>query len=334
RHQLPPAQARVGRARDRHRRGHGQAAHLARDHQLPQLGADRARARRGRRHRDRLAGARLPAHLHHRVRPLARRRGGLAGRVAGRGGLRRRVGDGDPGPAQGPAPGPAGGARPLPRRRAAARRTPDHVLAGGVPPRPRGRPLPGRRHRQHRTAGGPAMTPLTPARARQVFLLLTLTRWFPVGLVVTVTTLLPLERGLTVTETLTALSFTGLTVFLLELPTSGLADSLGRKPLLVTAAVLQVGSGVLFLAAQSFWAFVLAAVATGAFRALDSGPLEAWFVDTVHATTPGADVDRPLAAQGTVMGVSMAAGALVSGGLVWWHPFTAWSALALPYAAY
>lgn len=178
------------------------------------------------------------------------------------------------------------------------------------------------------------MTPLTPARARQVFLLLTLTRWFPVGLVVTVTTLLPLERGLTVAEALTALSVTGFTVFLLELPTSGLADSLGRKPLLVAAATLQVGSGVLFLTAQSFWAFVLAAVATGAFRALDSGPLEAWFVDTVHTTTPGADVDRPLAAQGTVMGVSMAAGALVSGGLVWWHPFAAWSALALPYAAY
>lgn len=178
------------------------------------------------------------------------------------------------------------------------------------------------------------MTPLTPARAQQVFLLLTLTRWFPVGLVVTATTLLPLERGLSVTETLTAVSVGGLTVLLLELPTSGLADSLGRRPMLVTAAVLQVGSAVLFLTAQTFWAFTLAAVVTGVFRALDSGPMEAWFVDTVHATDPGADVDRPLAAHGTVLGISIAAGALVSGVLVWWHPFDAWSALAFPYAAY
>jgi MFS family permease len=178
------------------------------------------------------------------------------------------------------------------------------------------------------------VTPLAPARARQVFLLLTATRWFPVGLVVTVTTLLPLERGLSVTQALTALSITGLTVFFLELPTSGLADALGRRPLLVAAAVLQVAAALLFLTAQTFWAFALAAAVTGAFRALDSGPLEAWFVDTVHATEPGADVDRPLAAHGTVMGVSMAAGALVSGGLVWWHPFGAWSALALPYAVY
>ncbi|GAA4719875.1 Major Facilitator Superfamily protein [Promicromonospora umidemergens] len=178
------------------------------------------------------------------------------------------------------------------------------------------------------------MTPLTPARARKVFLLLTATRWFPVGLVVTVTTLLPLERGLSVTQALTALSITGLTVFFLELPTSGLADTLGRRPLLVMAAVLQVAAAVLFLTAQSFWAFALAAGVAGAFRALDSGPLEAWFVDTVHATEPGADVDRPLAAHGTVMGVSIAAGALISGGLVWWHPLDAWSALTLPYAVY
>ena len=178
------------------------------------------------------------------------------------------------------------------------------------------------------------MTPLTPARARQVFLLLTLTRWFPVGLIVTVTTLLPLERGLSVTQALTALSVTGFTVFVLELPTSGLADALGRRPVLVASGVLQVAAAVLFLTAQTFWAFALAAAVTGMFRALDSGPLEAWFVDTVHTTEPGADVDRPLAAHSTVLGVSIAAGALVSGGLVWWHPLDAWSALTLPYAVY
>ncbi|WP_020015675.1 MFS transporter [Promicromonospora sukumoe] len=178
------------------------------------------------------------------------------------------------------------------------------------------------------------MTPLTPRRARQVFLLLTLTRWFPVGLVVTVTTLLPIERGLSVPQALTALSLGGFVVFALELPTAGLADSLGRRPMLIAAAVLQVAAAALFLAAQTFWAFALASAVTGIFRALDSGPLESWFVDTVHATEPGADVDRPLAAQGTVMGVAIAVGALVSGGLVWWHPLDAWSSLVLPYAVY
>lgn len=175
---------------------------------------------------------------------------------------------------------------------------------------------------------------MTPAAARRVFLLLSVTRWFPAGLVVSVTTLLPIERGLSVGQTLTLASFTGFAVFLLELPTSGTADALGRKPVLVAAAAAQVVAAALFAVAHSFVAFAVSAAVMGVFRALDSGPLESWFVDTVHQTHPGADVDRTLSMQSAVLGVSIALGALVSGGLIWWHPVEAWSALTLPYVAY
>ncbi|GAA1718360.1 hypothetical protein GCM10009809_12810 [Isoptericola hypogeus] len=178
------------------------------------------------------------------------------------------------------------------------------------------------------------MTTLSPAAAGRVFLLLSATRWFPVGLVVAVTTLLPIERGLSITQTLSLASITGLVVFALELPTGGTADAFGRRPVLIAAASMQVLAATLFATAQSFWAFALASAAMGTFRALDSGPMEAWYVDTVHATTPGADVDRTLSRQGGVLGVSIALGALASGGLVWWHPVTAWSALTLPYVVY
>ncbi len=171
---------------------------------------------------------------------------------------------------------------------------------------------------------------LPPSAARTVFLTLTFTRWFPVGLIVGITTLWPLERGLTVAQTLAAASLTGLTVFLLELPTSGFADAFGRRPVYVASAVVSVVAGAVFYTATAWWQFAVAAVLTGLFRALDSGPLEAWFVDTVHESEPEADVDRPLSAQGTLLGVGMAAGALASGGLVWWHPFAGQSALLLP----
>jgi hypothetical protein len=36
------------------------------------------------------------------------------------------------------------------------------------------------------------------------------------------------------------MSLTGITVFLLELPTSGFADAFGRKPVYVTAAVFLI----------------------------------------------------------------------------------------------
>lgn len=175
---------------------------------------------------------------------------------------------------------------------------------------------------------------LSPTSARWVFLVLTFTRWFPVGLIVGLMTLLPLERGLTVADALLAFSFMGFVVFALELPTSGFADAFGRRPVFVAAAVVNVIASVVLLVADSFWAFALAAGLTGVFRALDSGPLEAWFVDTVHASEPGADVDRSLAAHAMILGVGIAAGALISGGLVYWHPLPVESALLLPFIVF
>lgn len=175
---------------------------------------------------------------------------------------------------------------------------------------------------------------LSPTAARRVFYALSMTRWLPIGLVVGMMTLLPLDRGLSVSEALAAFAFSGWVVFFLELPTSGFADAFGRRPVYVIAAVVQVIGATVYLFAYSFWAFALGSVLTGIFRALDSGPLEAWFVDTVHATVPGADVDKPLAAQGTILGLGIASGALVSSALVWWHPFADASALNLPYAVF
>lgn len=175
---------------------------------------------------------------------------------------------------------------------------------------------------------------LSPAAARRVFLSLTFTRWFPVGLVVGILTLWVLERGLSISEALTAFALQGIVVFLLELPTGGFADAFGRRPMLIAAAVVNVVAGVVMILADSFWTFVFAAGLQGVFRALDSGPMEAWYVDTVHATRPGADVDRTLAAQGTMLGGSIAVGAVISGGLIAWDPLSASSALLLPMLAW
>lgn len=171
---------------------------------------------------------------------------------------------------------------------------------------------------------------LSPDAARRVFFVLTATRWLPVGFVVGILTLYQLDHGLSVAQALTTTAFTGWMVFALELPTSGFADIFGRRPVYLVAAVVNVIAAVAFLLADSFWAFALASALVGVFRALDSGPLEAWFVDTVHATTPGADVDRSLATHGTLLGLAMAAGSLTSGALVLWDPIEGWSALTLP----
>ena len=173
-------------------------------------------------------------------------------------------------------------------------------------------------------------THLSPEGARRVLLLLTVTRWLPVGLVVSLHVLWMLERGLTLTQALAASAVTGAIIFVLELPTSGIADALGRRPLLVASGVVNVLAGLGFLFADSLATFAVAAALMGVFRALDSGPLEAWFVDTVHQTHPGADVDQDLSRMGTALGVAMGAGALASSVLVAWHPVESHSALWLP----
>jgi len=172
--------------------------------------------------------------------------------------------------------------------------------------------------------------PLSPNAARRVFLTLTATRWLPIGFVVGLLVLWQLERGLTLTQALTASAVMGVVVLVLELPTSGFADALGRRPVLIAAAVANVAAMVALLLAQSFAAFVVVSLLTGVFRALDSGPLEAWYVDTVHATRPGADVDQDLSRSTSVLGLAIAGGSVVSGGLVWWHPVASYSALWLP----
>lgn len=172
--------------------------------------------------------------------------------------------------------------------------------------------------------------PLSAAAARKVFLLLHVTRWFPVGLVIGVLTLIALQRGMSIAQVGVILSAQGFVVLALELPTGGFADALGRRPVLLASAVVSLVSLGLFLAAHSFWVFVLAWALQGVFRALDSGPLEAWYVDTAHADDPTIPVERALSAAGMVVGASIATGALISGGLIAWHPVTAVTAIELP----
>lgn len=173
--------------------------------------------------------------------------------------------------------------------------------------------------------------PVTAAQARRTLLLLTFTRWFPVGLIIGLTTLLVLQRGLSLSEVGLVSAVQGFVVLALELPTGGVADAIGRRPVLVLAAAVGIGSLVLFVTAHTVAAFMLAAALTGLYRALDSGPLEAWFVDAAHAEDPTSPVERTLAHAGTVLGVAIAGGALVSGLLVAWHPVSGASPLLLPF---
>lgn len=172
---------------------------------------------------------------------------------------------------------------------------------------------------------------LEPAQAERRFVLLTTTRWLPVGLTLGLTVLLPLERGLTLAEIGALLAAAGLVSLALELPTGGIADTIGRRPLLLAASAVAVVSTAVFVLADTVPWFAVALVLQGVFRALDSGPLESWFVDALHAADPTTGPERGLSRAGAMLGAGIAGGALVAGLLVAWHPLAVGSALVLPF---
>ncbi|MFE9690942.1 MFS transporter [Micromonospora sp. NPDC005806] len=174
------------------------------------------------------------------------------------------------------------------------------------------------------------MTTLSVRQVRFRYLTLYALRWLPAGLMIPVMILLMQERGLSLSQIGLVATAQGLVVLALELPTGGLADALGRKPVLAVAWAICLVSLVLFAVADSFWLFFLVWALQGVYRALDSGPLESWYVDATLAADPDAEYERGLGWAGTVIGVAIGAGALLSGGLVALGPIGPVSALTLP----
>ncbi|MBB4764214.1 MFS transporter [Amorphoplanes digitatis] len=177
------------------------------------------------------------------------------------------------------------------------------------------------------------MTGLSVRQVRHRFLVLHGLRWLSTGLMVPVIILLMQDRGLSLPQIGLAVTAQGLVVLALELPTGGLADALGRRPVLATAWTVNLVSLALFAVADSFALIFLCWALQGVYRALDSGPLESWYVDATLAADPEARYEPGLGLAGTVLGVAMSAGALLGGGLVALGPIGPVGALTVPVLA-
>ena len=150
---------------------------------------------------------------------------------------------------------------------------------------------------------------------RRFYLLLAL-RFTPTGLFVTVFVLLLRDRGLTLAEIGIGTAMQGVVMLFLELPSGGLADALGRKPVLIVGTLVSIAALCLLLVTDTVVLLAIYASLQGVFRALDSGPLEAWFIDASLLADPAVDIERGLAHQNVVICSSIGLGALLSSGIV------------------
>src|ERR687886_2127406 len=110
------------------------------------------------------------------------------------------------------------------------------------------------------------------AAARRVFLICHGLRWLPTGLLLPIMVLRLTQRGLDLTQVGYVFAVYGAVTAACELPTGGLADELGRKPVLLVATVFDAAQAAGLLVGNSLPTFLAAAAAGAIGRALLSGP--------------------------------------------------------------
>lgn len=148
----------------------------------------------------------------------------------------------------------------------------------------------------------------------RTYLVLSAMRWLPTGTLIPILVLYEISRGLTLTEVGMVAALQSGVILLLELPAGGLADAIGRRPVLAVAAAVSTASVALLLVANGFAGIAVAMALQAVFRALDSGPLEAWYVDAALAADPGRDLERDLSHSGVVIYAAVAVGSLLTAG--------------------
>ncbi|WP_299933015.1 MFS transporter [uncultured Pelagimonas sp.] len=136
---------------------------------------------------------------------------------------------------------------------------------------------------------------------------------FAMGLTVAVVALALTDRGMDLFQISLLFGVYSLTTMAMELPFGGLADSIGRKPVFLTAVVASLVSLALFLSTSDFHVLALSFAFIGFGRALRSGTLDAWFVETFKALAPNVDVQPALAKAQWANAVGLAIGAILGG---------------------
>lgn len=102
-------------------------------------------------------------------------------------------------------------------------------------------------------------------------------------------------------------------MILLELPTGGLSDSIGRKKVYQYSLAVSFLSGTTLLLATGLEMLLIGFCRYGVARALSSGSMDAWFVDEFKAKEPGGDLQKALAKANFFIPMGLGAGSLIGG---------------------
>lgn len=135
-------------------------------------------------------------------------------------------------------------------------------------------------------------------------------RWLPAGLIIPVLVLMLGARGLSLSQVGQVMAVYSVVTLVLEVPTGGLSDTWGRRPVVVLSALLQAIALLVLAVVATLPLVLLGGALLGAARALSSGPLEAWYVDAMQ----GRDrIEAGLAHGQVAESLALGVGAVVGG---------------------
>ncbi len=137
--------------------------------------------------------------------------------------------------------------------------------------------------------------------------------WFIVGLFFPIMILFLIDKGLNSLEVGTTIAAYSAALILLELPTGGLSDSIGRKRVYLTSVTVQIASLVWLLLSWNYPGLLLGLFGMGTARALSSGTIDAWFVDEFKREQPRGDLQKALAKANIFIPAGIACGSLLGG---------------------
>lgn len=137
--------------------------------------------------------------------------------------------------------------------------------------------------------------------------------WFSIGIVIPVMTLYLLDKGLSLAQVGFAFAvYSGATV-LLELPTGGLADTVGRKNVYLLSLLFMIAGALLLLFVKNPQILVFCFAFQGVSRSLSSGTMDAHFIDEFYRIDKNIDLQAEMARIGTAIPVGLGLGSLLGG---------------------
>lgn len=164
----------------------------------------------------------------------------------------------------------------------------------------------------------PATSPTpTPRRVQGVYYTLMLGNTLAASFIWGINTLFLLDAGLSNLEAFAANAFFSAGMFIFEIPTGVVADTVGRRASYLlgtlTLAVTTVLYWLLWVWHSPFWAWAIVSVLLGLGFTFFSGAVDAWLVDALKATGYAGSLETVFGRAVVVSNIAMLVGSVLGG---------------------